>query len=453
MAKGNAISGNITGKKGSSVFYKVSNSNNKVTQGLREYQPVVTNPKTTSQAQQRMKLQPATNFYRGLSDVLDHSFEGQKYGGRNHSYFMKLAIGNADGINYPFLYKGDTNFVPGSYLVSRGSLGRVKVSDIYRNSGLNYDDAGMNLECYDDASESFAIWVEETVDSEPKLQKGDQITGIFCYRNAAGRYYPVVRRLVLDPAKYEDAAAYQVMSNAGLFIVSTRVSPVKSELDERGVPLPLTSDTMVAAAVILSRPTRSAGGQVTWRRSISRMYLTPEFQAMFQNEQLYRDALASYLKAEVDANSEWYLNQGAIMQGAIDAVPAGATMQVYNTSTIPLSKIYEGGGGNRNSMTLVKVDGYIPLTVVGYVSSDEQGVSPSAASSIKLRFQGYDNSDETFEPTGAIVGPIQADADHPALPASRVLVNFMDYQKANQLKAKLGFTGRATEWEGTNFPE
>ena len=171
MAKGNAISGNITGKKGSSIFYKVSNSNNKVTQGLREYQPVVTNPKTTSQAQQRMKLQPATNFYRGLSDVLDHSFEGQKYGGRNHSYFMKLAIGNADGINYPYLYKGDTNFVPGSYLVSRGSLGRVKVNFIERNRADGTYYCNLNDEFFDDGTYSFENWINESIKLSPKFKK------------------------------------------------------------------------------------------------------------------------------------------------------------------------------------------------------------------------------------------------------------------------------------------
>lgn len=452
MAKGNAISGNITGKKGSSIFYKLPNSNNKVTQGLREYQPVVTNPKTTSQAQQRMKLQPATNFYRGLSDVLDHSFEGQKYGGRNHSYFMKLAIGNADGINYPFLYKGDTNFVPGSYLVSRGSLGRVKVTAIYSNEGLNASQAGTSLECYDDNTYSFENWVNETIALVPKLQKGDQITGIFCYRNAAGRYYPVVRRLVLDPAKYEEATANQVMASAGLYIIAERMLPCKSELDKDGKPLPLTSDTMVAAAVILSRPTRSAGGQVTWRRSISRMYLTPEFRALFQNEQLYKDALASYLKSEVDANSEWYLNQGAIMQGAIDAVPAGAKAVVYHCTAITTRNIVSNISSGTTECYVIAVPGLLAPNIVGTITTLDPSENLYEATDLRITNNPFDSNSKRFTNGELSRIPMGTGSSH--LPAYQTLkANYINSDTANRLLDNAEFDGEVVEWTGSALPK
>ena len=452
MAKGNAISGNITGKKGSSIFYKVSNSNNKVTQGLREYQPVVTNPKTTSQAQQRMKLQPATNFYRGLSDVLDHSFEGQKYGGRNHSYFMKLAIGNADGINYPYLYKGDTNFVPGSYLVSRGSLGRVKVNFIEKNRAEGYYNCNLNYEFFDDGTYSFENWVNESIKLSPKFQKGDQITGIFCFRNAAGRYYPVVRRLVLDPAKYEGENAYKVMANAGLYITSGRLSPCKSEMDENGNPLPLTNDTMVAAAVILSRPTRSAGGQVTWRRSISRMYLTPEFRALFQNEQLYKDALASYLKAEVDANSEWYLNQGAIMQAAIDAVPAGAKVVVYHCPAITTRNIVSNISSGTTECYVIAVPGLLAPNIVGTVATLDPSESIYEATDLRIINNPFDSNSKRFTNGELSRIPMGTGSSH--LPAYQTLkANYINSDTANRLLDNAEFDGEVVEWTGSALPK
>ena len=51
--------GNKKGKIGNSIYYTIKNSNNKVTQGERIYQPNVTNPQSESQRAQRMKLKPA----------------------------------------------------------------------------------------------------------------------------------------------------------------------------------------------------------------------------------------------------------------------------------------------------------------------------------------------------------------------------------------------------------
>ena len=56
----------MRGKRGNSVYYKLTNSNNKETQGERAYVGKVANPKTLQQAIQRVKLAPAVNFYRAF---------------------------------------------------------------------------------------------------------------------------------------------------------------------------------------------------------------------------------------------------------------------------------------------------------------------------------------------------------------------------------------------------
>ena len=63
MAKG-SLNAVMRGKKGNTVFYKVTGSSNKEKQGSREYVSTVANPKTGTQALQRMKLAPASAFYR-----------------------------------------------------------------------------------------------------------------------------------------------------------------------------------------------------------------------------------------------------------------------------------------------------------------------------------------------------------------------------------------------------
>lgn len=89
MAKG-SFNGIIKGKKGNTVFYKVANSNNKEKQGLREYVPVVRNPKTDGQKYQRAIAATVMRAYAAGKAIFDHSFQGIQNGGRNMNHFRKL---------------------------------------------------------------------------------------------------------------------------------------------------------------------------------------------------------------------------------------------------------------------------------------------------------------------------------------------------------------------------
>lgn len=118
MAKGYAME-RWNGKKGSNVFYKISNSNNAQKQGVRERTYEVSNPKTRSQALQRMKVRAAQNFYNTLAPILNRAQQGVKYGGMTRQQFMKYALSMTGS---PAVEKGSNVAIPGNYLLSKGSL-------------------------------------------------------------------------------------------------------------------------------------------------------------------------------------------------------------------------------------------------------------------------------------------------------------------------------------------
>lgn len=92
MAKGVGLIGNFKGKVGNTVGYSLKDSNNKQTQGIRVYQPVVRNPKTYAQAEQRMKLAPINATYRALKMIIDRGQEGLAYGNKSRLAWLSDAI-------------------------------------------------------------------------------------------------------------------------------------------------------------------------------------------------------------------------------------------------------------------------------------------------------------------------------------------------------------------------
>ena len=290
MAKGsmNAV---MRGKKGNTVFYKVSGSNNKDKQGSREYVPTIANPQTSRQASQRMKMAPAVNFYRAFkSEILDHSFQGTPYGARSQARFNKLALKMASG--FPYIEKGDARLYPGSYQMSEGSLAAPAVV---------FNDKESLLTGFPYAA-SFGAFCQALIAALPFLQIGDQLTWAFVINN--GENFPYVQRIILDTESTETTA--DVFTAAGL------------SLDQDGV-LKCSFDTsamfILGAALIVSRPSVSNKSQtVTWERSDSVMVLNTEYASeildTFMGTDNYQPARRSYEKSSGQLKSTWYLNQG-----------------------------------------------------------------------------------------------------------------------------------------------
>ena len=127
MAKGLGIIGNFKGKVGNIVGYNLKDSNNKQTQGLRAYQPVVRNPKTARQAEQRAKMAPINATYRALKGIIDRGQEGVAYGNKSRLRFLSEAMKQFDG---PWFMKGDAVTLPIKTNITRGSLQPIVISRV-----------------------------------------------------------------------------------------------------------------------------------------------------------------------------------------------------------------------------------------------------------------------------------------------------------------------------------
>lgn len=120
MAKALGLIGNFKGKLGNTVGYSLKDSNNKQTQGVRVYQPVVRNPKTAAQAEQRAKLAPINATYRALKMVIDRGQEGKAYGNKSRLAWLSAAMKTFNG---PWYEKGLINVYPALIAITKGSLG------------------------------------------------------------------------------------------------------------------------------------------------------------------------------------------------------------------------------------------------------------------------------------------------------------------------------------------
>lgn len=299
MAKG-SLNGVRKGKKGDSVYYRVAASNNKEKQGERQYIGVVTNPKTDAQVEQRMKMTPAVNLYRALKDdVLDHSFQGIKYGARSHSEFMKIAMTSNLG-TIPYVSKGETRAIPAPYIISKGSLPDVGVAG--GNEG--YFQTLIGIKFVDDLlpTTSYADFVTALLNENPMLKKGDQLTFVVC-GNIDNDTRWNVTRMVLDASKYDANAKYIDVCN------SANVS-----FNALGLRFTIGSGMdIVACAIILSRPNvAKTNGAVTWQRSTTSIYVVPTFMDSWHTEEKLNAAIESYKSKSASPSSDWYLNDGTL---------------------------------------------------------------------------------------------------------------------------------------------
>ncbi len=127
MAKGIGLIGNFRGKVGNMVGYNLKDSNNKQTQGVRVYQPIVKNPKTYAQAEQRAKLAPINATYRALKMIIDRGQEGKAYGNKSRLAWLSDAM---KAFNGGWFEKGATITAPALVPLTKGSLYNLLEFDV-----------------------------------------------------------------------------------------------------------------------------------------------------------------------------------------------------------------------------------------------------------------------------------------------------------------------------------
>lgn len=168
MAKGIGLIGNFRGKVGNMVGYNLKDSNNKQTQGVRVYQPIVKNPKTYSQANQRAKLAPINVTYRALKQFIDRGQEGKAYGNKSRLAWLSDAMKAFKG---GWFEKSETIDAPALVPVSKGTLAIDTVITM-ANSVIAYDFKKAATE----APTTIAQLTEALIAGASGIQNGDQMT-------------------------------------------------------------------------------------------------------------------------------------------------------------------------------------------------------------------------------------------------------------------------------------
>ena len=176
MAKGIGLIGNFRGKVGNMVGYNLKDSNNKQTQGVRVYQPVVKNPKTAGQAEQRAKLAPINATYRALKMIIDRGQEGKAYGNKSRLAWLSDAM---KAFNGAWFEKGAAIYAPAMVPLTKGSLGVIDgIDDAMANANLTVTGvtaAGTN---------TIGALSTALIAEYPFLKDGDQLTFVAVKNNS-----------------------------------------------------------------------------------------------------------------------------------------------------------------------------------------------------------------------------------------------------------------------------
>lgn len=177
MAKGIGLIGNFKGKVGNMVGYKLSSSNTGNTQGIRVYQPIVKNPKTSAQAEQRAKLAPINATYRALKMIIDRGNEGLPYGNKSRLAWLKQAF---KAKTMPWFVKGAMVNAPVGCQLTKGSLSGVEYQALEDACEITCDGVTTSTEVNTIGKISTLL-----LGAYPFLKAGDQVT--FVAVNVAGQ--------------------------------------------------------------------------------------------------------------------------------------------------------------------------------------------------------------------------------------------------------------------------
>ena len=203
MAKGIGLIGNFKGKVGNMVGYKLTASNTGNTQGVRVYQPIVKNPKTAAQAEQRAKLAPINATYRALKMIIDRGNEGLPYGNKSRLAWLKQAFKP----NYmPWFDKGVVPYYPVCCQLTKGSLASISYD-------VSEDTIGITSASFTTETGVGTIGAVSTalLSAFVQLKAGDQLT-IVQIANVNEQMMSVVDSFVIDPTSTEATSKFSVVA-------------------------------------------------------------------------------------------------------------------------------------------------------------------------------------------------------------------------------------------------
>lgn len=379
MAKGSAM-GLWKGKKGSSVFYQIKNTNSMQKQGIRERNYEPSNPKSARQASQRMRMYPAQAVYGVLKDTIERSWQGVKYGQMTRQAYLKSALRSEI---FPAVIKGDGVVVPGPYQIAKGSLGEVKA--IVNGSGFAYFDFIFTTpySSGDTIGDLSTILLQDN----PWLKEGDQITMVLCYTRQDNivSFNWWVGSFYIDPTSTVDI----VSPESGLTPVGFEIS-----YGGNGLSIQAANDEFIyAAACIVSRE------GTTPLRSNATLTVNTAALPGYYGATGRAKAQRSYMKSLTVQSTDWPVDPSTEGGGGDDTI------------NITVSQISFGSDGEETSIPGGTVSGggeYLPGETVWLVATPSgtntfQGWYPSVEDARKNTNRISANANFGFDAGGTVV--------------------------------------------------
>lgn len=332
MAKGNLFLGTARGRVGSVVFRRRNGLQ------ITSVRTSPSNPKSEAQCKQRMVFATSVSAAARLRTIVDHSFEGLRYGQDSVNYFTKLNTPMLrSGMNYDgesempdnnnYLVKGAKGLARMPFQISRGQLSfpQYKWATSFGEgspaSQIGAELIGVQFEILTNEINTATEYA--TVLGYLGLQPGEQLTLVagLTDNNIDAEYTPTgavnystyveFARIIFKPtADIDFSTPFRfVDSNTGNFnslIVnfeksSNWIDKVVVEISTEGnaIIAPATNGLDVAMVALI----RSARGASGWLRSSAKFVLSDESDA------LAWQVWPSYGQQESEGTSRRYLNQ------------------------------------------------------------------------------------------------------------------------------------------------
>lgn len=336
MATGSLMMGTLKGKLGETVAMRRNGK-----QVVRAYISNPKNPNSQKQQVQRMVQATAAQAYSAMKKICDHSFEGVQVGQKSMSYFMSKNMdylrasieaatdGTLTGASADFVRKGVNLPVLNNYIVAKGTLPEVKLSDNNLDSYVAKDphlSLGLRIgeeQLLRDSVSNFVVENNGSVGDwftflflmaeKNNIQNGQQV-----YRFAFVRFTVTDANLaqgntyVLEPTLTNYGAPIYVTDNGFIWVESPIEGKTELMLNIAGFfPSVGNSEGQlvpVAYAVIHSR--QNVGG--SWQRSnaefVIRNYFT-DLDITYPSD--FERALATYSgQGEAKGTGDYVLNGG-----------------------------------------------------------------------------------------------------------------------------------------------
>lgn len=291
------------GKKGSNVFYYLRNSKNAQKQGIRERVYEISNPQTSGQTDQRMKMLPLQRMGATLGPIVRRSWEDVDYGGKTWQKFLSANMGSNSTL--PYVDKGDDRTIPGDIQVSKGSLEPITLIVEDDAIYINLDLGLTQIQTVNIGTVSTAL-----IDNNRDMQEGDQLTIISCSTDASNsdvvldaNYYWSIASFILDKSA---TANLPELNKASIMVGFT------GQTNEFAIQPDGGTNWVVACAVIHSR----LGDNNKYLRSTQRLVLSNVIDDWFSSSR-NSAARRSYKRSTAAASTNWPVDPDAAIEGTV----------------------------------------------------------------------------------------------------------------------------------------